>query len=739
MIKFLMVDIQQLLGPNGLLISKENDKGDVDIYWGGRLFYSFNRFDSLSKKIGIAMLARLGVLQKTICDFFNISRHTIRRILSIYQEQGVNGLVSFKPGPEPVSEELRQFVIKMYLEIKDTYGYQKKILDEIKVKEKEGLFKKSIGRTMLFNIIKSYREETKKGQKENNTPNELENEAAIEKKKKIILPEYMQSELDAELDESKEICVEHGGAAITAQFLDEYGIDDYLPIISNNTNLFSNTELAFTYAMLNAGGIVTVEQEFSHLPRYEMGGIIGRTMLPSLSVYRQRIPQIVDKMNIREAILETSKNMHELLEFSKTVYIDGHFLPYYGKSRTLYDYYPQKRLAMKGREYFFVHDRRGLPVYATISEGYRKMKFYIEDLDKKLRYIYGVKERELLEVFDRGGYSKDFCIRINQSIRFICWKSDGRVIPDISEDSWQEVKVIYQGNEYGEYNEKIFEAFEREVRFELDSISVKFREVWIRKGNKVSPALTNDFTLSLEDVVRNLTRRWGAQENIFKELKAHGIDKIHSYLKADYTPDYLYENGLENKENGIDREVDNPEIGANKKKIKALRLKLKNISSKILDLQEKGKIKQLEAMKQQRNRLDRRIENLKTKNKSLPEKVKLLDKIRDEKIVMLCEDKKLFFDWLKMNAIWAKREIIKIVKPYYKDLRDINKFVQSIMRSRTYIKKHNDILYVNFPRQRSKKKKIVLQKLCEYLNDYEYDFSHGLKVRKMIFGVKSVN
>ena len=124
-----------------------------------------------------------------------------------------------------------------------------------------------------------------------------------------------------------------------------------------------------------------------------MGGIIGKNKLPSLSLYRNRIPGIVEQMDMREVILESSKRMQEVIEFSPVVYIDGHFMPYYGSGKTLHGYYPQKRLAMHGREYFFVHDRNGLPVYATISDGYRKMKHYIVDVDEKLKEIYGVKDK----------------------------------------------------------------------------------------------------------------------------------------------------------------------------------------------------------------------------------------------------------------------------------------------------------------------------------------------------------
>lgn len=57
-----------------------------------------------------------------------------------------------------------------------------------------------------------------------------------------------------------------------------------------------------------------------------------------------------------------------------------------------------------------------------------------------------------------------------------------------------------------------------------------------------------------------------------------------------------------------------------------------------------------------------------------------MDRIEEERIVRLSDGKKLFFDWLKMNGIWAKRKMVEIVKPYYKDLRDVNRFVRSILR-----------------------------------------------------------
>lgn len=726
--------IQQLLGPNGMLFCTEDDQRKVDIFWGGRLYYSFNRNDLLAKNIGISILANNGVLRKTICDFFQVNRRTITNILAIYKAKGIEGLKYYKTGPASIEYELKQFVIKKYIELEGTRGYQKSILKAVEEKAKVGDFKKGISRSMMHNILKEYkaeREEQKRKNLEERKACEAEEENR--KKGKEDKAEDLQIELISEIAEGEEICVEHGGAAVAAIFLDDYGTAEDIPESDKEKNHYSNQELAVTFALLNAGEIVKVEQDFEHLSRYEMGGIIGKNKLPSLSLYRNRIPGIVEQMDMREVILESSKRMQEIIEFSPVVYIDGHFMPYYGSGKTLHGYYPQKRLAMHGREYFFVHDRNGLPVYATISDGYRKMKHYIVDVDEKLKEIYGVKDKELLEIFDRGGYSKAFCVNIADKIRFICWRSDARQTPKIAE--WSKVAIEHQANSYGQVKERTFYGWEREIEFQIEGKAAKFREVWIRKGNKVSPALTNDFQLSLGEVVRALTRRWGAQENMFKELKDHGIDKIHSYRKEEFTEEFLYKHGLEDRQKGIDREILNPELRVINKKLRLLRAKKKKMVEKIIKLEKGGNKKDLAAVKRKCSGVERRIKNQLAKRLPLPKKVNLLDRIKEEKIVRLSDEKKLFFDWLKMNAIWVKREIIEIVKPCYRDLRDVNKFVKSILNSRTYVRRKEDTLYIEFPFQSSKKRHEALNLLCNYLNDHgEIDL--GLDYNRLIFGIR---
>ena len=80
--------IQQLLGPNGLVYYVEDEEKNVDVLWGGRVFYSFKRKDSFAEKLGIALLANVGVMKKTISEVFGVNRRTVRRVIEVYRREG---------------------------------------------------------------------------------------------------------------------------------------------------------------------------------------------------------------------------------------------------------------------------------------------------------------------------------------------------------------------------------------------------------------------------------------------------------------------------------------------------------------------------------------------------------------------------------------------------------------------------------------------------------------------------
>ena len=730
---------QRLLGPNGLVWAAKEADEIVRIYWGGLSFYAYHENDAFERKLGIALLANQGVHHQTICELFAVNRHTVRKTLAVYTNSGAPGLQDYHRGPEAIEEALRTFVITEYIRLHAQRGFQNMILDAIAKKAKEGLFRSTLSRSKLQKIIRAYKDTTKKDQEEQKREAEGKKQKEQENQRRREAKEQRSGENDdqGELEPNEQsVCVEHGGAAAVIPLLGHLGLNAALPEEPENENRrYSIGELAVSYAALNAAQLVDVEQDFKLADSYQVGGLIGRTRLPSLSVYRERIPAAVEKMDMEAVRLEAARTAVGVFGPTRVAYIDGHFMPYYGETPTLYGYNTQRRLAMRGREYVYIHDERGVPIYAALSDEYRKMQYYVEHLDTTIRDLYGARAKEILEVFDRGGYSKEFCVRISESIRFVCWRSDARTVPEIPPGEWIDVAVEHQGNTVDAIAFTQMQAWERRRTIEAEGKSAPLRELWIKLGQKVSPALSNDFDRPLNELVAMLVGRWGNQENQFKDLKAHGIDHIHSYQSERYSEDYLYSRGLEDREQGVRHEIGNPKIRALTRELKQLRDQKKKLEQKLLTAEKNtGTKDKATAIRKKLSGIVRKIDNRISAREKLPKTILMLDRIEEDHIQRLYDGKKLFFDWLKMNAIWAKRQLVDVVKPFYKDLRDVNKFIISILQTRTYVRRRGDTLEVEFPPQHSQNGGRALDVLCEFLNKMD-QFDLGLSFQKIKFRV----
>lgn len=730
-----------LLGPNGLIFARKEDDGSVHIHWGGLQYYVYNPEDALAKKLGIALLADQGVIHKTICELFGVERHMIRKIQAVNRKSGIKGLQNHHQGHERTDEATCAFVVAEYVRLNGARGYQDKILDAIAEKAKEGIFTSAISRSKMQKILSAHKEATRKRQddeqKEAGLEKEQKQQSQLRRQAKEAAVGNAPGQSELELLQER-TCVEHGGAAAVIPLLGQLGLKNALPEEPEHEDkLYSIGELAVSFAALNAARLAEVEQDFKLAPSDQMGGIIGRMRLPCLSVFRQRIPQAVEKMDMPSVMLDSARIAVSHFGTTRIAYIDGHFMPYYGETEILYGYNTQRRLAMHGREYVYVHDEAGVPIFASLSDGYRKMQHYVESLDSAIRDIYGVGKKEILEVFDRGGYSKEFVIGICDRIKFLCWRTDARVIPAIPPEEWIDASVEHQGNTIDDVRWKDMQAWERPATMEVEGKKGTFREIWIKSGQKVSPALSNDLDLPLHELVAALTGRWGNQENMFKDLKNHGIDRIHSYLNEPYSEEHLYDHGLEDRDKGIQHEIGNPEIRKINRKLKGLRIEKRKLERKI-EAATKRKKGEVTGLRKKLAGLVRRIENRIGKRDKLPKTILMMDRIEKDGVLRLCDGKKMFFDWLKMNAIWSTKMLVEVAKPFYKDLRDVNKFVLSILQSRTYVCRSGDALDVAFPPQRSRNGGLALEAICEFLNK-KGPFDLGLSFRTITFRVGTIH
>jgi transposase len=716
--------MQRLLGPSGFISAHTISEDSVMVCWADQNYYQYNPKARFEVNLGIALLARLNLPQKEIQSVFHVGRNTITRVSAVYEKEGLPGLAAYHYGGTPLAQEIQERVIVLYELHGGKRGYQKRILNEIEREWRAGLLSGSISRSQMHVVLA---EQKRKRKKATLTEQPIVGQADpaggtdMSEPPAAGIPDEPEESLEtpAVLDER---LTDNGGTSLAIPLINTIGLFSSIPGNQETGSRYSNHELMLSYLLLNLVKDVVVEQDFLHLAAEHLGGIIGRSRIPSLATMVKHMTPLIDQCDIRKIIQATASKARSLLSFTREVYIDGHFMPYYGCSRIMYGYFPQRRMAHQGREYVFVHDSRGNPVYAELSDKYRDMRFYIEMIDRKLRRIYNVGPKELIAIFDRGGYSHEFCKDIAGRIRFICWRTGGKNIP--RHPIWEKIPVSTNGNEVGKKRTETLEACEEYGRYD----SVSFREIWIRRGDKISPALTNDETQPLAEIVRLLTRRWGAQENMFKELKEHGLDRIHSYRKEQYTEEYLYELGVEEYLKGCRHEISNPEIRRIKKKLRNLKTEQKRYYGK----------KDVEAKKRY-SVIGRKIGSLKRRLEKLPERVNALDRIRKEQIIRLYDKKKLFYDWLKMCAIWVKRYLIELITPSYANLRDRNKFLESLFRCKAYIGMAGDTLQVRLLRNRSARRNEILEHLCERMNELGAISSIATGFSKIVFSVQAVD
>jgi hypothetical protein len=401
-------------------------------------------------------------------------------------------------------------------------------------------------------------------------------------------------------------------------------------------------------------------------------------------------------------------------------------MPYTGGEPILYGYNPQRRLAEKGRTAYVVNTAEGRPIYEVLSDGFDDFRVNIEKIVDFLIEEMGVERPTV--IFDRGGFDWESFEKIEGKADFICWYEGKVAIP--RKGKWIEVRVPHESNTYGEA-EYVEQQYRQQVISEADEKGQGYRRiVFIKKGSKVSPAITNIKQATGKEVLLQLTRRWGAQENVFKELVIDGYDKIHSYRKYEYENEYFASEGIDRN-----RMMENPE----RRKLLEERRKLenkRNVTLGRIARREKESGKTIKATKQQQQRLaeiEKRVAEINKRLEYLPEKVLRIDYINDNGLMRLSNEKKKYFDLLNLIAYNLRQDMVEIIGPVYRNNRDVHQLVLKILRLTTSVEYEGGNTKVDFIQKLKGKERKTLEELCRQASSVGH--STELFPGKLSFGV----
>jgi transposase-like protein len=162
-------------------------------------------------------------------------------------------------------------------------------------------------------------------------------------------------------------------------------------------------------------------------PTRDLGVWLGRRRAPACVTLRRRLPAMARRTELVEALqVELALQYLHLGWVQPGPWlVDGHFTPYFGRRDWGKGWWPQRRLAVRGRLQHWVHDCRGRPLWLHVTQGFELFADQLPVLARGVRGLLaeaGAGSEPLVLVFDRGGYSSQVFTALNrEGVGWVTW------------------------------------------------------------------------------------------------------------------------------------------------------------------------------------------------------------------------------------------------------------------------------------------------------------------------------
>ena len=254
----------------------------------------------------------------------------------------------------------------------------------------------------------------------------------------------------------------YAGGLLFAPLLARY---NFVPTLSRVITIathegYSLEELGLTLFYLDVFGFRSLE-DFKRAYPEELGLLMGRAQSPSLFTLRRFLHK-VRKLGKGEGLIDefALAYLKSGLAAWGVMYIDGHFLPYYGLYPISKGWHGVRQIPMKGSYHFLAVDERFAPWLFLIRSSSEDLLQKIPELIEKAKRIgvqAGVSQErldQLIVVFDREGYSAELYRYLDgkdqgagkRRALFISWaKYSDRWVNELAEEQFNRVaQVTYE-------------------------------------------------------------------------------------------------------------------------------------------------------------------------------------------------------------------------------------------------------------------------------------------------------
>lgn len=474
---------------------------------------------------------------------------------------------------------------------------------------------------------------------------------------------------------------------------------------------YTTVQMGLSFFYLALFGIPTLET-VKMVVKGELGVLLGRGRAPGLTKLRSFL-KTVGKLGRAEA-LALAAACHQMragVVNCEVLFIDGHFIPYYGRHNIRKGYFTTHRMALKGNEAYYANDRQGRPLFFLLTAASITLITILPEIVARVKGIMGEQwcAWGLTLVFDRGGFCAQLFKTLDKlKVSWLTWLKASREV-------WQQVYQV---------EEEQFQLYL--IRLKSSRVKVKLYE-WqvditgygscraiilldLKTGNRMV-IITNDQSRSLREIAELMLRRW-SQENFFKLMLAR------YYL--DYTPGYQFEPAPQ------DPLIDNPrvkELRRLKQRLQALKRKLESQLSQRLLARRREQVswhsckvandKTVRAIKG----LEREIERVKEMLSQIPKQVPLSQAWGQPHQVANLECKG-FFDVLKGLAFNGEEWLLERLTPHYQG-KDVRQALHQIIFRGTVVQLVDGVLHVRLKPFDSPKVQAAAEALCAELNSQQ--------------------
>jgi len=712
----------------------------------GTEYMSYSCDDEEAQRMAIVQLYESGIgTQGEIAQAFGIHRNSVNNYVNRFQEEGLSGILTKRRGPEgswKLTPELRWKVLEVAFRqrtnncakiqqlLKQTWdedistdsiqtiltenGFLDKKNGQENYKQEEFEFEDQP--RLEFSWIEANEarvtEEDKKSETSTKNTIRLFQRSNYSQAERIYLDRLEQGQYSA-----------YGGGLLFAPLLERY---NFLPTIKRVIDRdetqggYGLAELCLTLFYSDLFRFESMENFKTVYPE-EFGLLIGKTFSPSIYTLRRFLSKIMELGKNEELIDEfTTEYLKSGLARWGVLYIDGHFLPYYGVCPISMGYHGVRKIPMKGSYNFLAVDEKYNPVLFLIRASSEDLLQKIPEMVLKAKESArqaGISEKEietLTVIFDREGYSAELFRLLDGKnsenkkfkARFITWaKYSDRWVNNIKDEKFgKNVTIDYEIQKPEEI--KYFDT-----RRTMNKYG-KIRTIVIETGRDKRRAaiFVNDDEMKAESVVQAIGRRWG-HENLIKEL-------MRKYI-IDYSP------GYDAEEMEDQPMVENPRL----KKLKQQRVNLKSELARIKSkfghevLEEMAKDVVWEEIKKKRILTIADIENIRARITlldveidKLPQEVRFDEAHKGKKLVELNYEKKRFLDCIKIFTYHMEKKMGELVFEHYDRKKEIWPAVAMIVRRGAYVKLERGKLKVQLSRFANPEIDYAARHLCEDLN-----------------------